>query len=286
MLLLWKTGIWDLGTEGINKHMFTISISPIIFTIGHFHLRWYGLIVVTAIWVGLWVAAREAKRKGFAEEEFYNIALWIIFAGMIGARLFHVIDHWPDEFAANPIRALFIWEGGLAIWGGVLAGLVTTAIIAKIKAWKLSRLLDALVPAVVLGQAIGRFACIITGDSVGKPTTGPFGFAYTSPEAMVPKLGVYYTPTPVFEILMNLGIFTLLWNLRKKNLPDGVLALIYLSLYSIGRFVITFWSSYKEVAFGLNQAQLISIAVLLVTLPWLGLIAHRWESKRLAEAQS
>jgi phosphatidylglycerol:prolipoprotein diacylglycerol transferase len=265
--------------------MFTISISPIIFTIGHFHLRWYGLIVVTAIWVGLWVAAREAKRKGFAEEEIYNIALWIIFAGMIGARLFHVIDHWPDEFAANPIRALFIWEGGLAIWGGVLAGLVTTAIIAKIKAWKLSRLLDALVPAVVLGQAIGRFACIITGDSVGKPTTGPFGFAYTSPEAMVPKLGVYYTPTPVFEILMNLGIFTLLWNLRKKNLPDGVLALIYLSLYSIGRFIITFWSSYKEIAFGLNQAQLISIAVLVVTLPWLGLIAHRWESKRLAEAQ-
>lgn len=249
--------------------MITISIDPILFSIGHFHLRWYSLIVTTAMLIGVWLAVREASRKGFNSEDVANGALWIVVAGLIGARLFHVLDHWPDEFAANPIRALYIWEGGLAIWGGVLGGLVAAAILARVKHWKLPRFLDALVPGVVLGQAIGRIACIITGDAIGKPTSGPFGFAYTSPNAMVPQLGVYYTPTPVYEILMNLAIFALLWSLRKKNLPDGVLTLIYMVLYSFMRFFIAFTSAYQIVAFGLNQAQIISIFVFAVGVPLL-----------------
>jgi phosphatidylglycerol---prolipoprotein diacylglyceryl transferase len=84
---------------------------------------------------------------------------------------------------------------------------------------------------------------------------------------MVPELGVYYTPTPVYELIMNVGIFALLWQLRKKDLPNGALFLIYLLLYSSGRFLITFWSAYRTFAFGLNQAQYISLAVLAVGLP-------------------
>jgi phosphatidylglycerol---prolipoprotein diacylglyceryl transferase len=249
--------------------MITISIDPILLSIGHFHLRWYSLIVTTAMIIGVWLALREAGRKGFNTDDLTNSVLWIVIAGLIGARLFHVVDHWPDEFAADPIRALYIWEGGLAIWGGVLGGLVATAILARYKHWKLPLLLDAFVPGVVLAQAVGRIACIITGDAIGKPTSGPFGFAYTSPNAMVPQLGVYYTPTPVFEILMNLAIFALLWGLRKKNLPDGILTLIYLVLYSFVRFFIAFTSSYKIIAMGLNQAQIISILVFAVSLPLL-----------------
>jgi phosphatidylglycerol:prolipoprotein diacylglycerol transferase len=96
--------------------MITINIDPIIFSVGHFMLRWYSLIVLVAIVVGIWLVAREATRKGFKKEDIYDVALWVIVGGMIGARLFHVLDHWPDVFAANPIRALYIWEGGLAIW--------------------------------------------------------------------------------------------------------------------------------------------------------------------------
>ncbi|KAF0112004.1 MAG: phosphatidylglycerol:prolipoprotein diacylglycerol transferase [Chloroflexi bacterium] len=251
--------------------MLTISIDPILFSIGHFHLRWYSLIVTAAMFIGVWIAMREAGRKGFNTEDVANSLLWVVIAGLIGARVFHVIDHWPDEYAANPIRALYIWEGGLAIWGGVIGGLIAAAILARVQHWGLPRLLDALVPGVVLGQAIGRIACIITGDAVGKPTDGPFGFAYTSPDAMVPQLGVYYTPTPVYEILMNLSIFALLWSLRKKNLPDGVLTLIYLVLYSSMRFFIAFTSSYKVIAMGLNQAQIISVLVFAVSLPLLAI---------------
>jgi phosphatidylglycerol---prolipoprotein diacylglyceryl transferase len=249
--------------------MITIGIDPVIFSIGHFMIRWYGVIVTIAIGAGLWIAWREAKRKGLDEKHFNDVIIWVIIAGMIGARLFHVIDHWPHEYANDPIRALYIWEGGLAIWGGVIGGGVALAIFARRRHLRLSFLFDLAAPAVVLGQAIGRFACIITGDAMGKPTTGPFGFAYTSPDAMVPQLGVYYTPTPVYEIIMNFIIFGLVWRLRKKNLPDGVLFLIYLTLYSAGRFVITFWSSYEIVALGLNQAQLISLVALIVGVPLL-----------------
>ena len=262
--------------------MFVMSISPIIFSLGHIHLRWYSLIVGIALAIGLWLASREAKRKGFDEEIFFNIALYIVVAGIIGARLFHVIDHWPDEFAADPMRALYIWDGGLAIWGGVIGGLIAAALFARHYQWKLARLLDALVPGVVLGQAIGRFACIITGDSVGKPTSGPFGIAYTNPEAMAPKLDVYYVPTPIYEIIMNLGIFTLVWSLQKKNLPDGVLTLIYFILYSIGRFVITAWSAYQPAALGLNQAQLISVAAVVISIPLLVAILRKNGARRLS----
>ena len=247
--------------------MITINIDPVIFSIGHFMFRWYALIVVTAVTVGIWVSAREAERKGFKKEEIYDVALWVIFPGILGARLFHVLDHWSHEYAANPIRALYIWEGGLAIWGAVVVGVLAVAVIAWRRSWRLPRLLDAVAPGLVLAQAIGRIACIITGDAMGKPTNGPFGFAYTNPEAMVPELGVYYTPMPVYEIIANLGIFALLWQLRKRNWPDGLLFLVYLVLYSVERFLLGFTSSYQILAFGLTQSQIVALVGLLVALP-------------------
>jgi phosphatidylglycerol:prolipoprotein diacylglycerol transferase len=255
--------------------MITVNLDPILLHLGHFALRWYGLIVVTAASVGIWVALREAKRKGLSEHQFADAIPWVIVGGLIGARLFHVIDHWPDEYAANPLRALYVWEGGLAIWGGVIGGLAALALFAWRRALPLAVLLDTAVPGLVLGQAIGRIACIITGDAVGKPTTGPFGLAYSNPGAMVPQLGVYYSPTPIYEILMNLTIFAVVWRLRKRPLPDGALFLVYLVLYSIGRFVITFWSAYKIVALGFNQAQWISLVGLAVGIPALIYLLRR-----------
>jgi phosphatidylglycerol:prolipoprotein diacylglycerol transferase len=255
--------------------MITVNIDPILLHVGHFALRWYGLIVVTAMSVGIWVALREAKRRGLSEYQFADAIPWVIVGGLIGARLFHVIDHWPDEYAAYPLRALYVWEGGLAIWGGVIGGLAALALFAWRRALSLAVLLDTAVPGLVLGQAIGRIACVITGDAVGKPTTGPFGLAYSNPGAMVPQLGVYYAPTPIYEIIMNLTIFAVVWRLRKHPLPDGALFLVYLVLYSVGRFVITFWSAYKTIALGFNQAQWISLAGLAVGLPTLIYLLRR-----------
>lgn len=258
--------------------MITINLDPVLLGIGHFAIRWYSLIVLAAIATGLWLAGREAERKGLQKEAIYDGAVWVVLGGIVGARLFHVIDHWPHEYAATPLRALFIWEGGLAIWGGVIGGLVTVALLAWRRGLRLPRLLDAIAPGLVLGQAIGRVACIITGDAMGQPTAGPFGVAYTNPAAMVPQLGIYYTPMPVYEIVGNLGIFALLWQLRKRNWPDGLLALVYLTLYSTERLVLGFTSSYQIVAFGLTQSQLIALVVLAAALLFLTRISfHRPE---------
>ena len=239
--------------------MFTISIDPIIFNIGHFAVRWYGIILMIAMGIGIWLTAREAERKGFKKDDVYDAAVWIIVGGLIGARLFHVLDHWSDEYAVNPIRALYIWEGGLAIWGALIGGLIAGARIAQRRGWRFPKLLDAAAPGLVLAQAIGRIACVITGDAMGKATNGPFGFAYTSPNAMVPQLGVYYTPMPIYEFVANLGIFAVLWQLRKRNWPDGRLFLVYLTLYSLERFFLGFTSSYRIIAFGLVQSQIIAV---------------------------
>lgn len=257
--------------------MFVMPIDPIIASFGHYALRWYSVIVLVAMMFGFWIGGREAERKGFGKEALYDLSVWLVLAGIAGARLFHVIDHWSDEFAANPVRILYIWEGGLAIWGAVVGGVLVLAAFAWRKHWSLPRLLDMVAPGMVLAQGIGRVACLITGDAMGRPTTGPFGLAYISPHAMVPELGVYYTPTPAYEAVMNLAIFALLWSLRKRSLPDGALFLIYLVLYSAGRFFITFWSSYQTVALGLNQAQLVSLIAFAVGLPILLVLFYRQE---------
>jgi phosphatidylglycerol---prolipoprotein diacylglyceryl transferase len=238
-------------------------------------IRWYSLIVLAAILIGIWIAGREAERKGLDKETIYDLATWLIPTGIVGARLFHVIDHWDHGYSLAPVRVFYVWQGGLAIWGGVIGGLVALVILTWQRGWRLPLLLDTLAPAVVLGQGIGRLACVITGDAVGKPTTGPFGLAYTNPNAMVPELGVYYIPMPIYETIMNVSIFALLWQLRKKDLPDGSLFLLYVVLYAGGRFLITFWSAYRTIAFGLNQAQIISIVALAVGLPLLIYILQR-----------
>lgn len=262
--------------------MFTISIDPVIFSFGYFTLRWYSLILMIAMGVGIWLTAREAERKGFKKEQIYDIAIWIVLAGIFGARLFHVLDHWTDEFAANPIRAFYIWEGGLAIWGGVAGGLLATGILAWKNGWKFTRLLDSGAPGLVLAQAIGRIACVITGDAMGKPTTGPFGFSYTNPSALVPQLGVYYTPMPVYELVVNLGIFALLWQLRKRRMPDGLLFLVYLILYSIERFFLAFTSAYQTIALGMTQSQLVSLIALAVAIPMFIIVSQRSHAKSKA----
>jgi phosphatidylglycerol:prolipoprotein diacylglycerol transferase len=116
---------------------------------------------------------------------------------------------------------------------------------------------------------------VITGDAVGKPTSGPFGFAYASPNAMVPQLGVYYTPMPVYELVANLGIFAVLWQLRKRHWPDGKLFLVYLTLYSLERFFLAFVSSYRVLAFGLTQSQIVAVFGLAVGLSLLARAPRR-----------
>src|SRR5512147_37730 len=105
--------------------MIRLDLDPIIFSIGHFHIGWYGTFIAIGVAVGLWLTVREAKRRGIVSDEIYGGALWVIIAGIIGERLFHVVDNW-DKYAANPM-AIF-GTAGLAIYGALIGGFITAVL--------------------------------------------------------------------------------------------------------------------------------------------------------------
>jgi Prolipoprotein diacylglyceryltransferase len=247
--------------------MFTISIDPLLF-VGPFIIRWSLLIVVIAVGIGIWLAAREAEQKGIGKDNVYEVAGWIVIAGIVGARLFYVIDLWSFEFALNPAWSLNIFhDWGFDISGAVLGGLIATVLVCWKRGWRLPVFLDAAAPGLVLALAIGRIYCILTGDAIGRPTYGPLGFAYTDSNSLAHQLNVYYTPMPAFELIANLFIFGTLWRLRNRKWPDGTLFLIYLILYGVERYFLGFISAYRIVAFGLTQSQIIALAGLTFAIP-------------------
>ncbi|MHB1159956.1 MAG: prolipoprotein diacylglyceryl transferase [Chloroflexota bacterium] len=236
-----------------------IDIDPAILRLGHFSLRWYGLFIGLAIVAAFLVALREARRKGVAEDDVYSLGMWAVLGGFVGARLFHVIDRWPD-YITRPAAAFAIQDGGLAIYGAILGGLAAGALCARRRGISIPLIADLAAPGLILAQAIGRIGCLINGDALGAPTDLPWGVVYVNPGAMPPSLGVAYHPNPAYEMIGDLLIFALLWRLRTRLRLDGALFLVYLSLYSALKFGVTFFR--QEVLFlgGLQEAQVLSMA--------------------------
>lgn len=247
-----------------------LNIDPVAAQVGPFALRWFSLFFTLAIVAGVWLALREARRKGLDLDKVESMVLWVVVGGMVGARLFHVVDRW-DLYAAQPLSALFIREGGLAVYGGFAGGLLAGAAYAlqqKLPAWKLA---DAAAPGMILGQAVGRLACIPNGDAYGRPANLPWAFIYTNPQSMVPRelLGVPTQPYALYELLFDLAVLGLLWRLRRVFKADGPLFLLAMVLYALGRFFLTFFRMEQVWFWGLQEAQVIALLALVVALPLL-----------------
>ena len=247
--------------------MLTVDLDPVLVHLGPLALSWYGLAIAGAVAAAVWLAFREAARKGLPTEPLGDLAVWIIVGGFVGARLLHVIDRW-DFYSQNPALIPAVWNGGLAILGAVLGGTLA----GVIGAWRLGlpvrRLSDAIAPGLVLGQAIGRFGCLTTGDSVGPPTEGTWGIVYTNPHALVPQLGVPYQPTFLYEQLGDVLIFAILWLLRKRLRGDGQVFALYLGLYATLKFALTFLRTETIWFAGLQEAQLLAIVAFGLALLW------------------
>ena len=244
-----------------------IPIDPEIVRVGGLVLRWYSLLITLAIVAGVWLGYHEAVRKGLDGARVQNLALWAVISGIIGARLFHVVDNW-QFYAANPGAILSIWNGGLAVYGGLIGGAIGGALYARrhgIPGWKMA---DAAAPGMILGQALGRLACIPNGDAYGAPANVPWAFVYTNPKALVPSgyLGVPLHPYPVYELLFDLATLAVVWRLRSVLKRDGQLFLATAVLYSVGRFLLTFYRVEKVWFLGLQEAQVIALLAFIAAL--------------------
>lgn len=245
--------------------MIRIPFNPDLVAVGGFHLSWHGFFTAVAIAVGVWLAARLARRDGLNVELLYSLALWSVVGGIVGARLVHVIDYW-SFYAAHPAAAFALWEGGLAIWGAILGGTIAAVVYAWARRFALSPYADRAAFSLLLAQAVGRIGDIINGEHFSKATDLPWAVVYTNPDS--PGFGQPPShPAVAYELLMDLAFFALLWKVRRRVRPDGTLFLLYLALYSVGRFLLSFLRlDSNTVALGLNQAQWISLLVLAVAL--------------------
>jgi phosphatidylglycerol:prolipoprotein diacylglycerol transferase len=154
-----------------------IDINPIALNLGGFELRWYSLAILAAMAVGLAITLKRAKVKGVDRTLIYNLMPWMLLSGIVGARLFHVFDHW-GYYSDYPLQIIQLQNGGLAIWGAVLGVGITMLVYAKLKHIQLGRFMDVVVPGLLAAQIIGRFGCIINGDAYGGITNLPWEFVW------------------------------------------------------------------------------------------------------------
>jgi len=217
-------------------------MQPILLQVGPVVVRYYGLMYVLAIVVGFYLVRREAFRKhlGLSTDDLVDLLLWTVPAAIVGARLYYVVFRW-DYYGTHLLSILKLWEGGLAIHGGVLAGIGMVYLYSRRKNIRFWALTDALAPSLILGQAIGRIGNFTNGDAYGLPTTLPWGvrFPPESPAGMAfPGMATH--PSMLYELFLNLGIFAVLWGIRKKGFRDGFSTALYFILYAVARSIVSF----------------------------------------------
>ncbi len=223
------------------------------FYIGSFFIAFYGVVIAIGMLVGVSFILKEAKRVGFNEDKFLDICIITIIAGIIGARLYYVIFAW-DYYKDNPLSAFNIRQGGLAIYGGVLAGIACVAVLCKLKKYKFLQVMDVCMFGVVIGQIFGRWGNFFNREVFGQYTDGIFAMllpinSVRSQQDITSEMlqnlveinGTQYIsvhPTFLYESLWNLGLLVLMLVTRKKKKFNGQLFFTYLIGYGVGRFWI------------------------------------------------
>jgi len=230
-------------------------IDPVIFTIGNYSLRWYGIIVMIGVIVGSLIVERELKRRGENGDNIWDALIWVLPIGILGARLWFVMNATfggDTRYANDPLEILRIWNGGLHIFGGFLFGAVALLVFLRKNNLDPWLFLDSAGPAVLIGQGIGRIANFINQELYGPPTTLPWGIPIEPPHRLAafrdlnlfPFETTRFHPTFAYEMLWNFSAAgLLLWLSRRydKELKPGTLFAGWLVLAGVGRVIIEFF---------------------------------------------
>lgn len=201
-------------------------------------LPWYSVLIVTGILLAVWLASKEERRLGLEKDTSVDLALVAVPCGIVGARLYYVAMRW-EVFAQRPVTALYIWQGGLAIYGAVLGGALGLWLYARHKNLAFATIADLIAPGLLLAQAIGRWGNYFNSEAYGPRLQDtrlwffPIGVLIPSGEGYV-----WHAATFFYESLWNFCGFWLLWGIRKKQRQPGNVFAWYLVIYGSGRFII------------------------------------------------
>lgn len=242
---------------------------PYVFQTSFYSLRWENVAIMVGIVAGIWLAFRRSASKGRAYQDMIlDLSLYLVLAGIAGARIWEMFFTW-NEYAGTPWERFAIWKGGMSIQGSILGGLVAAVIFAwrrRIRVWDL---LDILAPPVVLGQAIGRIGCLLSGDAFGRPIAEVPWLPAWLGVTYAPETPAWYTfghtplvPAEAFEMIFDLAILAFLLLYKPRREVTGRVVLTYATLYSCARFALEFLRADSLLIGGLKVAQLLSLAVI------------------------
>ena len=250
-------------------------LNPIAFHLGPIAVHWYGIIIGLGALLGLWLAVREGERRGLHKDTFVDLVLFAIPIAILCARAYYVIFQW-GYYSEHPDQIIQIWNGGLAIHGGLIGAVLTGIIYAKVKGLSFWKLADIAAPSILLGQAIGRWGNFMNQEAHGEAVSRAFLENLHLPDFIINQMyidGQYYQPTFLYESLWSFTGVVVLLLLRKANLKRGELFLIYVIWYSMGRYFIEgLRTDSLMLTANLRIAQVISIVLILSAA---ALIAYR-----------
>ena len=207
-----------------------INPSPVAFTVFGKDIYWYGIIIAAGFLLAVFYMLSRAKDFGVTQDDVLDMILWAAPIGVVCARLYYCIFYW-ELYADDPISILYIWEGGLAIYGGIIGGAITLLVVAKHKKIPATVLLDVAGMGVIIGQLVGRWGNFMNREAHGAVTDSFFKMGLVDASGAV----TYYHPTFLYESVWNLVGFLALHFLTKKRKFDGQIFLSYLTWYGLGR---------------------------------------------------
>ncbi|MGY0390182.1 prolipoprotein diacylglyceryl transferase [Nocardioides sp. WG-D5] len=246
--------------------------------LGPIPLRGYAFAIILGIIVAVWVSERRWQARGGRAGDIQDIALWAVPFGLVGGRIYHVITDWQLYFGdgAHPIEALYIWRGGLGVWGAIALGAVGAIIGARTKGIKIVPLLDTIAPTCLLAMGIGRWGNWFNQELYGRPTDLPWGLEidpsrYPDGPSQFP-VGTTFHPTFLYEFLWDIALFFVIVYLQKMlRLGGGRVVALYVMAYCLGRGLIeTLRIDNVQLAnvLGLRWSEWMSIILFVLAAAW------------------